>query len=99
MQVTPVALPTGRGMLTTRLSSGSQATTRMGIVSVALLGGFHTLIAGDEQQVHVEADKLARQLGQAVEIVLRISGLDSDFLALDIAQFTQRLQECLIHRI
>jgi hypothetical protein len=27
------------------------------------------------------------------------SGLDSDVLAIDIAQFTQRLQECLIRRI
>jgi hypothetical protein len=56
-----------------------------------LLGGFHTLIADDDQQVHVETDKLARQLGQAVEIALRISGLDSDVLAIDLAQFTQRL--------
>jgi hypothetical protein len=56
-----------------------------------LLGGFQSLIACDEQQVHVEADKLARQLGQAVDIALRISGLDSDVLAIDIAQFTQRL--------
>ena len=86
-------------MLTTMLSIGSQATTTIGIEFGCFLGGFHALIAGDKQQVHVEADKLARQLGQAVEIVLRISGLDSDILALDIAQFTQRLQERLIFRI
>ena len=40
--------------------------------------------------------QLARQVGQAVEIASRISGLDSDVPALGIAQFTQRLQECLI---
>jgi hypothetical protein len=47
-----VALPPGRAMLTTRLSSGSQANTMMGIVAVRFgrfgfglygyAGGFHS---------------------------------------------------------
>ena len=41
-------------------------------------------------QLHIEADKLTRQLGQTVKIALRISDLDSDVLALDIAQLSQR---------
>src|SRR6266851_2266905 len=37
MQVNPVALPPGRAMLATSLSSGSHAKTMMGIASVASL--------------------------------------------------------------
>ena len=37
MQVTPVAFPLGRAMLATTLSSGSQAATSMGMVSLACL--------------------------------------------------------------
>ena len=57
------------------------------------LGRLQALIAGDEQQVHVEAEQLARERGKTIEITPRPPGLNGDVLALDIAQLAQPLPE------
>ena len=54
------------------------------------LGCPQALIAGNEQQVYIEAGELMREFGEAIKIALRPSGFDGDVFSLDIAQFAAR---------
>jgi hypothetical protein len=69
----------------------------MGIASVASLAA-QPLIAGDHHHVHIEPDKFACQLREAIGISFRRFGDDGDVLALDISQVTKTLAECLVVR-
>jgi hypothetical protein len=62
------------------------------------LGRPQALIASNEQQVHIEADELAREFRQAIKIAFRPPGFDDDVLSLDISQFTETLPESVIPR-
>jgi hypothetical protein len=69
----------------------------MGIVCVAALAAWATGVpAGDA--IHLQADQLRCQGGEAVRLACRPTVLNGDSLALYPAEVVQPLLECLIIR-
>jgi hypothetical protein len=61
-----------------------------------LLGSPSRLYANGENTVHFEPDDLGRQAGKHFDVALRKASLDDEVLSLDVTQFAQGLNECLV---
>jgi hypothetical protein len=65
-----------------------------------LLGGSHRLGRRGDDHVDVEAHELGGETGESVGVAVRVSGLEDDVLALEVAEVAQTLAERLrVHGI
>ena len=87
--------PPGRARLATSpRPTGSAAPTKtMGIVVVACLAARALATPTARMQIHRQADQLGREVGEPVEVPLRIAVLKGDMLSLHIAEIAQPLDE------
>src|SRR5215469_10155080 len=60
-----------------------------------LLGGKSAWRARRHDDIRLDANQLGRQICEAIVVPLRPSILDGDVLALDVAEFTELLTECV----
>ena len=61
----------------------------MGIVLVAFLAARAVIVPGVRMHINFKTDQLISQSGKPVELILRVSILESYILALNIAEFTE----------